>query len=265
MTDSRLNQQDNQRPLIWITGASSGIGRSTTLEAGRRGYRLAITARRVALLEQLKEELASNGGRPEDVLVVPADVTQLSEVRNAYAAISSRFGSIDILLANAGTNLPSHSSTFQVLAYKELYEINFFGVLNCIEVALPDMRRRSAGQIAAVSSVAGYRALPTAAAYGSSKAALTYFLESLRFDVEKDGIAVTVISPGFVKTPLTDKNDFPMPFIISPEQAALRIMDGIEGRAFEIHFPKRFTLLLKLLGLLPKRVYHWIVSWSVPK
>ncbi len=247
------------RQVIWLTGASSGIGRATAIELGRRGYRLALTARRVELLDELRNYIISAGATAEQIAVFPADVTNIDQVKSVYAQICKLFGRVDILFANAGGHLPSTSSRFETAEYKKLFELNLFGVLNCIEAVLPDMRANHAGHIVGVSSVAGYRALPTAAAYGASKSALTYFLNSLRFDLERDGIAVTVVSPGFVRTPLTDLNTFPMPCLIEPEVAAKAIADGIERRALEIHFPKRFTLFLKLLGLLPYPAYQALI------
>lgn len=248
---------------MWITGASSGIGKALAIEAAKAGYKIALTARREPLLSELKSQIVSNGAKQVDILVTPADVTNLKELQNSYRKICDSFQKVDILVANAGSHSPSSSNNFDIESYRELFDLNFFGALNCIGCVLADMRQRKSGQIVGVSSVAGYRALPTAAAYGASKSALTYFLESLRFDVEHSGIAVTVVSPGFVRTPLTDRNDFAMPFLVEPEYAANAILQGIERKSFEIHFPKRFTLLLKLLGLLPKRVYHRLVNWSV--
>lgn len=250
-------------PVIWLTGASSGIGRATALEAARRGYRVALTARRTELLEELRGEICAAGGSAGKILLAPADVTDPVQLKSAFDLLCSGFGRIDILCAGAGLHVPSDAESFDVAAYRQLFDLNLFGVLNCIQLVLPQMQKRKSGHIAGISSVAGYRALPTAAAYGASKAALTYFLESLRFDLDRFGIAVTVISPGFVKTPQTDKNEFPMPCIIAADVAARKIMDGIERRAYEVHFPWRFTIFLKLLRLLPIRLYHLLVSRSV--
>ena len=254
---------ERRASVMWITGASSGIGRATALEAGRRGYRLALTARRKDLLEHLRREIVGSSGRDADVLVAPGDVTDQKQIEQVHREIISTFGQLDILLANAGSYIPSNGLQFDVSEYRRLFELNVFGVLNCIAAALPSMRVKRAGHIAGVSSVAGYRALPAAAAYGASKAALKYFLESLRFDLEPEGIAVTVVSPGFVKTPLTDENDFRMPCMVEADVAGREIMDGLERRAFEIHFPKRFTLFLKLLGFLPGRMYHALLKRSI--
>jgi short-subunit dehydrogenase len=263
MGESATGVPVRNKPVIWLTGASSGIGWSTAVEAGKRGYRLALTARRVNLLEQCKEIIIKNGTSSDDILVLPSDVTQPEQLRKSYDAIIDRYGKIDILIANAGTYSSEDHGQLKASVFKELYEINFFGVLRCIELVLPAMKSRKAGLIAAVSSVAGYRALPRAANYGSSKSALTYLLQSLRFELEPLNIGVSVINPGFVKTPLTDRNDFKMPFLIDSETAGRLIMDGIESRRKEIHFPKKFTLLLKFLSLLPESIYNRIITWGV--
>jgi len=259
----RTQHTELAQKVIWITGASSGIGRATALEAARRGYRVALTARRKELLEQLRKEMVGLGAHYPDIVVVAGDVTDSEAIGRLHAEILSTFGAVDILLANAGSHAPTSGGDLDVAQYRSLFELNVFGALNCISAVLPEMRRRRSGHIAGVSSVAGYRALPTAAAYGATKAAFTYILESLRFDLEREGIAVTVVSPGFVRTPLTDRNDFSMPCIVEPEVAANEIMDGLERKAFEIHFPKRFTLALKLLGFLPARIYHSLLERSI--
>ncbi len=252
-----------QNKILWITGASSGIGRACAVEAVNRGYKIAITARRLEKLESLKQELVDKGTSQSSVFVSTADVTSSEQVNKSYIEIAQHFGQIDILLANAGSHTPSSARKFDVEAYKKLFNINFFGALSCIEVVLDEMLKRKSGHIVAVSSVAGYSALPTAACYGASKSALTYFLDSLRFDLKPKGIDVTVVSPGFVKTELTDLNEFDMPFIIESDLAAKYILDGIERRDFEVHFPYRFTLSLKFLRLLPQRLYHFIISKTI--
>ena len=249
--------------VIWITGASSGIGRACSIEAASRGYKIAITARRLEKLESLKKELIEKGTNKENIFISTADVTSLEQVEKSYQEIKNHFKKINILLANAGSHTPASAKKFDVSSYKKLFDLNLFGALNCIEAVLDDMLLNKKGHIVGVSSVAGYSALPTAAAYGASKSALTYFLNSLRFDLKPKGIDITVVSPGFVKTELTDKNDFEMPFIIQADLAAKYMLDGIARRDYEIHFPYRFTLIMKFLRLLPQRLYHFIVTKTV--
>lgn len=158
-----------QKQVLWISGASTGIGRAVALEAARRGYRLALTARRAELLEKLKQEAIASGALEADILVVPGDVTDINSMQRVSQSISESLGTVDILLANAGGHIPSEGSRFDVAEYRSLFELNFFGVLNCIAAVLPQMEARGKGLVAGVSSVAGYRALPTAAAYGATK------------------------------------------------------------------------------------------------
>jgi short-subunit dehydrogenase len=179
--------------------------------------------------------------------------------------IEGAFGSVDVLVANAGSHVPTNLEQFDAREYDSLMMLNYSGALYCIEAVLPSMLERKSGHIVAVSSVAGYRGLPRAAAYGASKAALTHFIESIRFDLVKHGIAATVVSPGFVKTPLTDKNDFEMPFLIEAGKAAKIMLRGIERRKMEVHFPWQFTLIMKLLRIIPYPAYHKFILNKVVK
>jgi len=251
-----------QNKVIWLTGASSGIGEAFAKKLFTLPCKLAITARNSTKLQELVH-LASS--RPAEVKAYAGDVTDIEQMRSIANQIEADFGALDILVANAGTHVPTDVTAFDVEQYRFIMEINFFGVLNCIDAVLPKMRERRSGHIVGVASVAGYRGLPEAAAYGASKSAIAHFLESLRLDVESFGIDVSVVSPGFVKTPLTDKNDFEMPFLISAEQAAEAMVEGITRKQFEVHFPKRFTLILKFLRILPISWYHFFIKKTVKK
>lgn len=245
-----------QGKVVWLTGASSGLGEHAARELAATGCRLAITSRRADRLEELARKLGGEGR----VLVAAADVTSLAEVQRAHDRIRSACGDVDVLIANAGTHVPDHISSISVDAVREIFEVNFFGALNCVSTVMPRMLERKSGHIAAVASVAGYRALPRAAAYGASKAALIHFMDSIRFDCERAGIAVSVVNPGFVRTPLTDKNTFSMPFLMEPDAAARIMCRGIARRAMEVHFPARFSMLMKLFRVLPYPVYHRLVK-----
>ncbi len=251
------------KEVIWLTGASSGIGAAVAKEAAKRGYKLVLTARRGELLEELATTLRNLPGvASQDILSISADVTDGDAIKRCVSTATAHFGKIDILLANAGTSYLADPEQLSTEGCEQLFQINFFGVIRCIETILPQMIERGRGHIVAVSSVAGYRGLPRAAPYCASKSALTTFLESLRFDLKPKGVAVSIVSPGFVKTPLTDKNDFEMPFLISPEVAAVQIMNGIRSKRMEIHFPKRFTYLLKLMRIIPFPLYNLLVGWK---
>ena len=232
------------RQVIWLTGASSGIGEALARALASRCQQLIITARNYKALEAISKDFSN-------VTVLAADVTKISELHHAATEIQNRFGRIDTLIANAGTCEYLDIDQFDAELIKRVMQTNFFGLVNSIEAALPLLQQSQRGYIAGMSSSVTALAMPRAEAYGASKAATLHFLQSLKADLTASGIDVSAISPGFVKTPLTDRNDFAMPAMISAEQAAQEIIRGLSSRHFDIHFPKRFTRVLRLLGLLP--------------
>lgn len=238
--------------IYWVTGASSGIGRETTIQLAKQGHIVIATARSTDKLDELTRQQ-----RDFDGLIYPctADVTDPQSVMAAYRLILSKFGCPDVALLNAGTYLPTPASSFNRAPYDHMMAVNYFGCLNCLDVLLPDMKARGKGQLAFVASLAGYRGLPNAAAYGASKAALINLAETLRPELEQFGIDVRLVNPGFIKTPLTDKNDFPMPFLMPVEAAAQELIKGLQSSRFEIVFPVRFAMIMKLLRLLPNRLF----------
>jgi NAD(P)-dependent dehydrogenase (short-subunit alcohol dehydrogenase family) len=240
--------------VIWITGASSGIGRALALRLAQAGHRIAASARDREALAALADR-AGGAIRPW-----PLDVTDPAAVAAAFGAIERDLGPIDVAVLAAGTHQPVAAEDFRAADLARLVEVNLIGVANALEPLIPAMIGRGRGRIAIVSSVAGYRGLPTSAYYGATKAALINLAESLKFDLDRHGVTMQLIDPGFVKTPLTDRNRFKMPCLISPEQAADAIARGLEGRGFEITFPKRFTYVLKLLRCLPYRLYFPLVA-----
>jgi short-subunit dehydrogenase len=259
MTSSPARADDRRRRrLVWITGGSSGIGRALSLMLARRGERVAISARNEAALEALVEEARRMEG---EMHAYPLDVTETDAVSRTVAAIERDLGDIDLAVLNAGTHRPVSAADFKATELESLIQVNLIGTARCLESLLAPMMARRGGHIAIVASVAGYRGLPTAAYYGASKAALINLAEALKFDLDQAGVRLQLIEPGFVETPLTDKNDFPMPFLIDVETAAARIVAGVERSAFEITFPRRFTVIMKLLRLLPYRLYFPLVGW----
>ena len=241
---------------MWITGASSGIGEALVAPLVARGARLALSARRADRLETLAAEWRARGA---DVRAFPLDVTDRAAVAACVADVEHAFGGIDLALLNAGGHLPGAGRRFDAQQYADIMALNFLGVVWCIDAVLPGMLARGRGYIAGVASVAGYRAVPSAGAYGASKAALIHMLDAIRFDLEPRGITVSVVNPGFIKTPLTDRNRFPMPMLMPVEPAAEALVRGLERERREIHFPKPFTWTLKLLRILPYPVYQWIM------
>ena len=238
---------------VWVIGASSGIGRAFSEALLVRGARVALSARSPEPLA----EIAS--AHPDQALVLPCDVTDPQQLVQTYAGIKRKWSQVDLLVFMAGNHLPARAWELEGASAKKLFEVNVFGALDLLPAVIPDLLARGEGAIAFVSSVAGYRGLPTSLIYGATKAALINFSETLYLDLQPKGVGVFLVSPGFVKTPLTDKNDFSMPALISPEEAAAQMIRGFERGDFEIHFPKRFTRWMKLLRLLPYRWYFPIV------
>ncbi len=239
---------------VWITGASTGIGEALARRMAQSGADVVVSARSAGRLAALAD---AGGGR---IVSWPLDVTDHAAVQAAVQGIEAQLGPIDIAVINAGTHQPVAAAEFTTDGLRQLMEVNLFGAAACLEAMMPRMIARRRGRIAVVASVAGYRGLPTSAYYGASKAALINLTESLKFDLDRVGVTMQLINPGFVRTPLTDRNEFPMPFLISAEQAAERIARGLAGSGFEIAFPTRFALLMKLLRLLPYRLYFRLVA-----
>jgi NAD(P)-dependent dehydrogenase (short-subunit alcohol dehydrogenase family) len=241
--------------VAWITGAGKGIGRSLALALAREGVCVAASARTREDLETLCEAAESFPGR---VAAYPLDVTDRSGVGETIERIEADLGPIDLAVLNAGSHVPVNVDAFDPAVFRKLFDVNVMGVVHGLAAVLPRMLARKRGRIAVVSSVAGYRGLPTAAAYGATKAALINMCEALKPELDGRGIAISVVCPGFVRTPLTDRNPFPMPFLIEPEEAAARILRGLQRGQFEITFPRRFTWWLKLARCLPYWLYFAI-------
>jgi short-subunit dehydrogenase len=235
---------------VWLIGASSGIGEATAKLLMARGAQVALTSRNRETLTALADGSA---------LVAPADVTDRASLQTAFDTIRTRFGDIDVAIINAGTHQPVRAWELDAVAAENLVQVNLVGAMNVSALLAPYFAQRGSGRLAITASVAGYGGLPSGLVYGATKAALINFAETLYLDLAPRGVAVHLINPGFVKTPLTDLNDFKMPALIEADEAAREILSGIERGAFEIHFPKRFTRVLKLLNLLPYRAYFPLV------
>lgn len=231
----------------WVTGAGTGIGRGLALALAARGMTVAASAR----TEEDLLSLAAEARGPGAILPVPLDVTDEAAVHAAVARIEAEAGPITLAVLNAGTNSEVTAEKFDTAKFAHVIQTNLMGAVHGLGVLLPLLRQRRAGRIAVVASVAGYRGMPTAAAYAASKAALIAMTESLKPELEADNVELTLINPGFVDTPLTRKNTFPMPFLIDNDEAVRIIMRGLERGRFEIVFPWQMTLLMKLLGSLP--------------
>lgn len=234
---------------IWITGASSGIGRALAIELSRSGARLVISGRDTERLNAVAAECS--GG---EMMVLPLDVASRDASQQAAALIRERFGALDSVVLNAGICEYVDLPDFDAGLVKRVMDINFMGMVYGVEAVLPLLRDGVTPHLVGMSSTVAYTGLPRAEAYGTSKAAIRYFLQALRVDLIPQKIDVSIICPGFVKTPLTDLNDFPMPMRISVEQAAVAIRRGMERRVHEIRFPTLFSLVLMGFALLPSRL-----------
>ena len=243
---------------IWITGASSGIGKAVAEKFAIEGWKVAVSARRKELLDKMAENT--------NIFSFPLDVTQTNQIDTVFKNILKDFGDLDICLFSSGTYDPKTEQKIDPDKIKNVINVNFFGVVDCVKSVEDYFKNKKKGQISIVSSIAGYRGLPNSSGYGPSKAALTNFSESIYFDFKKHNIKISLISPGFIQTPLTDKNNFSMPFLRSPEFAAQKIYNGlIKSNSFEIHFPKQLTLILKFLRILPYKIYLFLVDKLVKR
>lgn len=247
--------RDWQGRRVWILGGSTGIGASLARALSAGGARLALSARRAEVLQALATELA-----PAEVHVLPLDVTDQVALAAAVETLARRWGGFDLVVVMAGNYLPLHPGNLDSAAAEQLLATNLRGPLNVLACILPHLLAARGGGLALVASVAGYRGLPRSLVYGPTKAAVINLAESLYLELHAQGIGVWLINPGFVSTPLTAQNDFPMPCLISADEAARQILRGLARGEFEIHFPRRFTTVLKLLRLLPYRWYFPLVE-----
>lgn len=246
-----IRNWDGQR--VWIVGASSGIGAALARALVGRGAWVALSARRRDALEDVA---ASCGG---EALVEPMDVTCPADFERVRDRLLAAWGRLDLVVFNAGTYRPLHADEITPAAIRETLHTNLIGMMDGVAAVVPLFTRQGRGGVALVGSVAGYGGLPKATVYGPGKAALINFAETLYLDLAPAGVSVFLVNPGFVATPLTAQNDFTMPALMTPEAAAEAMLAGFARGDFEIHFPRRFTLVLKLLRLLPRRLYFALI------
>lgn len=242
----RLTDWQNRR--VWLVGASAGIGAALAQALSHRGARLALSARSARKLQRLGID---------DALLLPCDVTDTTSLAAAWHTLHTAWNGIDLVIYLAGDYVPMQAGDFDLAHAEQVIDVNFRGAMRLASHLLPELQ--PGGGIAFVASVAGYRGLPRALCYGPGKAALIHFAECLHLELAPRGIGVWAINPGFVATRLTARNDFTMPALLQPEEAAQAILEGFRHGHFEIHFPKRFTRVLKLLRMLPYRWYFPLV------
>ena len=242
------------KKVIWITGASSGIGKSLAIKFANEGWNVAISARREELLNELSSKY-------ENISAFPLDVTDKIKCKEVFDQIKNKYKNIEICFFSTGTWNPKKEKDIDVDQIEDVFKVNFFGTVNTIKTVEKYFKDKQNGIITIVSSIAGYRGLPNSTGYGPSKSALNNLAESLYFDFKRSNVRICLVSPGFIKTPMTDKNNFKMPFLKTPEYAANKIYDGlINKKIFEIHFPKELTFTLKLLSILPSKLYFSLVG-----
>lgn len=241
--------------VVMITGASSGIGRGLAVALGRRGAKLGLVARRAEALQETVQQIESLGSR---AMALPTDVKNAGSVNAAADQLRGAFGPIDVLIANAGIGVTNDAAELRVNEVADVINVNVLGVANSVAAVLPEMVARGRGQLVAISSLAAYRGLPKSAAYCASKAAVSAFFESLRLDLQPRGLAVTIIHPGFIKTPLTAGRDAQMPFLMELDDAVKKILGAIEKQKKSYAFPWQLASIVRAGMIMPNSMYDWI-------
>lgn len=248
---------DWKNRVVFLTGASSGIGRALAWELGRRGARLALVARRADELMLTVEGVEKVGG---EAMALPADVRDYSAVERAVERVRERWGRVDVLVANAGMSTTTAGTDLNATEAGDVISINVIGVVNCVSAVLPGMLERGSGHLVAVSSLAAYRGMPKSGAYSASKAAVSTLFESLRIDLRRSGIDVTVIHPGFIRTPMTANRKKRLPFLLEVDDAARRIRRAIERRARTYSFPWQLASIVRVIKHMPSALYDRLAS-----
>lgn len=238
---------------VWITGASSGLGEFTARILAEKGCHVSISARS-------EDKLEAIAATHQNISAHAADVTDGERLKQVVAEIEDAYGPIDLCIFSAGAWFQSSIKDMNVENFQKTVDVNFMGVVKSMDAILPRMLERKSGHVSWISSVAGYGGLPNAASYGATKAALIHMAETVKPELEAENITVSVINPGFVRTALTDKNKFPMPFLMEPEDAAEKIVSGLEAEKFEVAFPWQMVWILKFLNHLPYWLYFKLIK-----
>jgi short-subunit dehydrogenase len=240
-----------------ITGASAGIGKGLALQIATRGGRLGLLARREDVLNEIVEEIKKRNGQ---ALGVAADVRDSQAVRAAADRFRAELGPIDVLIANAGIGTSKHAAELHPEQVAEVININLIGAVNSVAAVLPEMVQRNSGQLVAISSLAGYRGLAKSAAYSASKAAMSSFFESVRIDLRRTNVKVTIIYPGFIKTALTAGREKKMPYLMELDDAVEKILIAIEKGKKSYAFPWQLATIVRSSLIMPASMYDWIAA-----
>ncbi len=244
--------QDWRGVRVWVVGASTGIGAATAQHLLSLGARVALSARNETALKQL-------AAGSDNAMILPLDVTNRSQLLEARDQLMAAWQGVDLVLMVAGVYREMRADAIDIDAVEQMLDVNLRAVFHVLDAVLPTMLAQGRGGVGIVSSVAGFGGLPRALGYGPTKAALINLAETLYLDLHAKGLGVYLINPGFVDTPATKQNDFEMPALISPQEAAVQIVQGMERGEFHIHFPRRFTNWLRFAQLLPYRAYFWLI------
>ena len=233
-----------------ITGASSGIGAALARELSRRGWSVALLARRAEQLEEVRKTLSTQS------IAVPCDVTDAAALEGAVRRAESDLGGpFELAIANAGVGIPGHATKFNLADADQTIRVNVIGMMNLFAAVIPSMIERTSGRFVGIASIAGLRGMPTAAPYSASKSAMQSFLEASRIELAPYGVGVTIVNPGFIATPMTEKNQFKMPFLMQADDAARVIANGIERGKRVVEFPRPMSVMMRMMRHMPDALY----------
>jgi short-subunit dehydrogenase len=252
---------DLNNKTVLLTGASSGIGYSLAKLLPKENCSIALLSRRENILNNMVNEIRVKGAQ---VRAYKCDVGNIDEVRYSFEQVKKDFGKIDIAILNAGASSRADVRKYSSFTAKEIFEANTFGIINCVEQLLPDLIQRREGMIVGVSSLAESRGFPKSGFYNASKAAATLLLESLRVELKPFNLKVLIVKPGFVKTPMTDKNEFHMPFLMDVDKAAKIILEGIKTEKRIIQFPFPTVIGSKIVKFMPDALFDFLMSKKLP-
>lgn len=252
-----MNSKHWNDKTVMITGASSGIGKGLALEIAARGGRLGLVARREDLLNEIVDEIAKRNGT---AIAVSADVRDANAMQQAADRLRGELGPIDVLIANAGVATTDYVAKLDPQVVADVININVLGAVNTVAAVLPEMVERKSGQLVGIASLAGYRGLPKSAAYCASKAAVSSFFESLRIDLRHTGVTVSIIYPGFIKTPLTSGRQAKMPYLMELDYGVKKIVTAIEKRKKSYAFPWQLATIVRSGLIMPPALYDWIAE-----
>ena len=244
----------NRKKVVWITGGGTGIGSELAKILVKNDWLVVISGRRIEKLEQIKRFDSNN------IFSFKLDISSEKECKEVAKKILFKFKKLDLLILNAATYNPGSLNLNNLTSIKNILNINIMGQINCISSIIQNMKKKKEGHIVFISSPAGFRGLPNAGIYGVSKSALTFLSELMYLEFQRFNIKVQVVHPGFIKTPMTEKNNFPMPFLMSPKKAAFNIYKKLSTSDFEIAFPKKLIFPMKLLSILPNKIYFFIMK-----